>query len=191
MKSKSICIFAFLSVLLLLPACSDVKLTNDLYDDWWPVHASGSYDDNRFTARWDGDLGIHGDIKVNYVNKNNASLSYDDVVYYPMVSFSKKRKAFCTVTLQSLGDMRQSKYLKFEVKDGKLFYEKSDERGKGTGEFGEGQDLNFLSGDVVRIGNITYERYSYFKTRHPEIFKELAALGFDPDFLPIIPATDD
>lgn len=180
MKIKSFYLLPILSALLLsLFSCSDLKQTKNLYGEWWPVHASGNFENEQFTAKWDGDLGIHGDITVTYVNKKNAILSYDDVRYYPMICFSKKQNAYCTITIQSLGDMRSGKYLNFEVKDGKVFYEKADERGIGTGEFDEGHELKFLGDDVVRIGGVTYERYAYFKSKHPEIFKSLAGAGFN------------
>lgn len=186
MKANINHFLVILSLLLLLPSCGDLKQQKDLYGDWWPVRASGSAENEQFTAKWDGNLGIHGDIVITFVNKKNASLSYQDTYYYPMLSFSKKEKAYCTVTLQSLGDMRASRYRKFEIKDGKLFLEKAGDYGRGTGEFGEGLDITFLEEDVVRIGDVTYERYPYFKSKHPEIFNILAEKGFDLETPPIV-----
>ncbi len=191
MKIKARFVLPLLSILLLTASCGDLSLQKDLYGDWWPVHASGSRSNDVFSATWDGDLGIHGDIVVTFVNKNNSSLSFEDRLYYPMLSFSKKRKAYCTVNIESLGDMKAGRYLKFEVKDGKVFFEKTNDTGKGTGEFGEGQDLTFLQDDVVRIGKVTYERYAYFKSKHPEVFKPLAEKGFDLETPPIIFVYDD
>lgn len=186
MKTKSVYFFAMLSAAFLLASCSDFKLQKDLYGDWWPVRASGSVDNDQFSATWDGNLGVHGDILVTYVSKKNPNLSYEDTRYYPMLSFNKSQKKFCTVTLQSLGDMRAGRYRKFEVKGGQIFFEQANDQGKGTGEFGEGEDLTFLEDDVVKIGKVTYERYEYFKSKHPEIFKPLSEKGFDLTTPPII-----
>ena len=101
MKTKAPFVLPLLSVLLLTASCSDLNLQKDLYGDWWPVHAAGSRSNDVFSATWDGDLGIHGDIVVTYVNKTNSSLNYEDKLYYPMLSFSKKRNAFCTVSIAS------------------------------------------------------------------------------------------
>ncbi|MBR0223816.1 MAG: hypothetical protein IJL93_06025 [Bacteroidales bacterium] len=186
MKTKSVYFFSLLASLLLFSSCSDMKQRNDLYGDWWPVHASGSADNEKFTAKWDGDLGIHGDIVIKFVNKNNADLSYEETRYYSALSFSKKRKAFCTISLKSLGEMKSSSYRKFEVKDGKLYFEKTNSNGKGTGEFGDGQDLSFINEDVIRVGNVKYERFAYFKNKHPEVFKPFAEMGFDLETIPVL-----
>lgn len=191
MKSKFCFPFFIFLALLFAPSCSDFNLQKDLYGDWWPVHASGSAENGQFAATWNGALGVHGDIVVKFVNKNNASLNYEDTRYYPMLSFSKKRKAFCTVTLESLGDMQASRYRNFEIKDGTIFFEKGDKNGKGTGEMDEGHALTFMEEDVVKIGEVTYERYAYFKSKHPEIFKPLSEKGFDLETPPIIFPYDD
>lgn len=182
MKHKSLLFLSVLYILLLLPSCGDLKQVRDLYDDWWPVRASGSAENDYFSASWDGDLGIHGDIVVKYVDKTDPRLFYEETRYYPALSFSKKEKAYCTISIQSLGNRQTGKYMKFKVEDGKIYFEKPNKSGRGSGEFDDGQDLTFLSDDRVKIGNVTYERYDVFKARHPDVFKSLAAeLGLDPD----------
>ena len=186
MKIKSFYFLSLLAGFFLLSSCSDLKQQKELYGDWWPVHASGSLDNEQFTARWDSDLGVHGDIVITFTDKKNPKLTYEDTQYYPMLSFSKKQKKYCTVSLQSLGDMKASRYRSFEIKDGKISLEKAGSNGRGNGEFTEPMDLTFLEDDVVRIGDVTYERYAYFKNKHPEIFKPLAEKGFDLETPPII-----
>ena len=187
MKRISLLFLALFPALLLISSCADFRQTKDLYDDWWPVHASGTFNNGKFSAKWDGDLGVHGDIVITYVSINNPSLSYDDTKYYPAYQFSKKKKAFCTVTIESLSDMHAlTKFLGFKVKDGTIYFEIPNERGKGSGEYDEGHPLKFINDDTVQIGDVTYERYKVFKDKHPEVFKYAAEMGFDLDRLPVI-----
>lgn len=187
MKRISLLFLAMLPALLLLSSCSDFRQTRNLYDDWWPVHASGSFDNDRFTANWDGDLDIHGDIVIKYVSKQNSSLYYEDTKYYPAYRFTKKGKTFSTISIESLSQPYNIlKNLKFEVKDGVIYFEKPNERGKGTGEFDEGQPLKFIDDNTVQIGNVKYQRFKYFKESHPEVFKPLSEKGFDLEWIPVI-----
>lgn len=179
-------LFLLLVSLLACSACADLRQTKNLYDDWWPVHASGTFDNGLYSAQWNGDLGLHGDILVKYVSKNNPSLSYEDTRYYPAYQFSKKKKTFSTVSIESLGDTHTLlKNLKFQVKDGMIYFEIPNDRGKGTGEFDEGRSLKFLDDNTVQIGDVKYQRYQYYKDQHPDFFKPLAEKGFDLDRIPI------
>lgn len=187
MKHNVLSLIVLLAALPALFSCSDLRQTKDLYDEWWPVHASGSYENSQFTARWDGNLGIHGDISVTFVNKDVPDITYQETRYYEMLSFSKARKGYCTISIESLGNMHAtSKYLQFYIKDKKLFLEIPNSSGRGTGEYAEGVDISFPDDNTVKIGTVTYERYSYFKEKHPEVFKPLAEMGFDLETPPII-----
>ena len=179
-------LFLLLVTLLTCSACADFRQTRELYDEWWPVHASGTFENEKFSAQWNGDLGIHGDIVIKYVSKNNPSLYYEGTKYYPAYQFSKKKKTFSTISIESLGDTHTLlKNLKFQVKGGMIYFEKTNDRGKGTGEFDEGQPLKFLDDNTVQIGDVKYQRYQYFKDQHPDVFKPLAEKGFDLDRIPI------
>lgn len=165
MRYKSIFFMAILSCLALFTSCVDTKLTKDLYDQWWPVHASGSFQSEYFTAKWNGALNKRGGIEVTYQSTNNPNLNYKEFVFYPAIEFSKS-KGYCTFDIKTL-DITQSKYIKFQVKDGKLYLEKTNDAGRGTGEFGEGKDISFLSENEVKIGDVTYQRYSYYREQNP------------------------
>lgn len=171
MRYKSILFIAILSCMAVFTSCVDAKLTKDLYDDWWPVHATGSFNSDYFTAQWNGALNKRGGIEVTFQSTTNPSLNYKDYVYYPALEFSKS-KGYCTFDIKTL-DVVASKYNKFQVKDGKLFLEKTNQAGRGTGEFGEGLDLTFLSENEVKIGDVTYQRYSYYREQNPLYGKEL------------------
>lgn len=186
MKRFSILSLTLLSAMLFLSSCADMKQTKDLYDDWWPVHASGTFENDNFTAKWDGNLGVRGDILIKYVSKKNPSMSYEDKKYYPALSFSKSEKTYSTISIESLGDMHNIlKGLNFKVKGGMIYFEKANDRGKGTGELDEGRPLKFINDNTVQIGDVTYERYKYFKDKHPEVFKPYSEMGFDLDRIPI------
>ena len=187
MKRITLLFLALIPTLLIFSSCADLRQTKDLYDNWWPVHASESFENDNFTAQWNGNLGIHGDILVKYVSKKNPSLYYEDTKYYPAYVFSKAKKTYGTISIESLGDTHSLlKGLQFKVKDGMLYLEKPNDRGKGTGEFDEGHPLKFIDDNTVQIGGVTYERYKYFKEKHPEVFKPLADKGFDLDEIPIV-----
>ena len=186
MKRFSILSLTLLSAMLFLSSCADMKQTKDLYDDWWPVHASGTFENDNFTAKWDGNLGIHGDILIKFVSKKNPALSYEDTKYYPAYEFSKSKKTYSTISIESLGDMHTVlKGLEFKVKGGMIYFEKANDRGKGTGELDEGRPLKFINDNTIQIGDVTYERYKYFKDKHPEVFKPYSEMGFDLDRIPI------
>ena len=186
MKRSPLLLLVLFSSLLFLSSCGDLKQTRDLYDDWWPVRASGSYENEKFSAQWNGALGVHGDIVIKYVNKSNPSLFYEETKYYPAYKFSKQKKTFSTISIESLGDTHTLlRGLKFEVKKGMIYFEKANDRGKGTGEFDEGHTLQFLDDNTVQIGDVQYQRYQYFKEQHPETFRPLSEMGFDLDEIPI------
>ena len=162
---KKFFLFSALISLLVLSSCSeDIRITKNLYDDWWPVRASGTYESNYYKASWDGNLDKRGGIVVLFVNKTNPSLNYEDTQYYPALSFNKTKETFCYVYIQNRSDVQSSKDLKFYVEDGKIYFEKMKDNGRGSGEYLEGLDIAFQGDNIVKIGNVTYERYSYYKT---------------------------
>ncbi|MBR1538753.1 MAG: hypothetical protein IJ636_04525 [Bacteroidales bacterium] len=164
MHFKTFKLLAALAALLVLGSCQDTSIKRNLYDDWWPIHAKGSYDDGNFTAKWDGDLGARGGLLITFTNKKDPSLQYTDVWYFNALSFANDRKTFKYITIKNL-DYESSRSLNYEVKGGKIYFEKMNEAGRGTGEFDEGKDIKFLTDVTVQIDEVTYERYSSYRAR--------------------------
>jgi len=164
----------FLAATLLMTAsCGDSQTVKNLYDDWWPVHASGSQETEYFKAQWDGDLNSNGGIDVTFVDKTNPTLSYTKTVYYKALSFKKDHKHFTYIDISTL-DYTASKQLLFYLKDKQIFFEIAGNTGRGTGEYEEGQDINFTDKDHVKIGKVTYERFSvYYEAHRPYGSKEV------------------
>ena len=167
MRFKTILSLALLSgILLLLASCNtDTRTTRNLYDDWWPVHASGSQETEFFTARWDGDLDAYGRIEVTFVDKSAPTRQYTQDIFYDALSFKSDHKTFCYISISSR-EYTSSKALKFYVKDKKIYFEKRKESGRGSGEYEEGKDIAFTDDDHVRIDGVTYERYSVYYEKH-------------------------
>ena len=166
MRSKFFLLIPMFCCLLVFSSCVDTKTTKNLYDDWWPIHASGSFSSEYFKASWDGDLNKHGGIEVTYQSTTNPALNYKEDIYYPALKFSKKQKGFCYISLKDLLNITASKYLKFYVKDGQVFLEKVNDAGRGTGEYQEGKTVTFQGDDIVKIGDVTYQRYSAYRQAH-------------------------
>jgi len=165
MRFKSLFILSMAAGMLLLGSCTESSSNNKLYDDWWPIHASGSMDDGYFTASWNGDLDSFGAIGVIFTSKTDPNLTYNQFVYYKALSFSQERKAFCYIDI-STRDYKASKYLDFYIKSKKIYFEKLNDVGRGNGEYEEGQDFKFLDNDHIQIGTVQYERYSvYYENR--------------------------
>lgn len=166
MRFKTILSLSFLAGVLLLASCNDdTRTTRNLYDDWWPVHAAGSQENDMFSARWDGDLSVYGGIEATFVDKNNPSRKYTQIIYYKALSFKSDRKTFNYITISSR-EYTSSRALKFYVKDKKIFFEKMSETGRGTGDYEEGKDISFVDDDHVKIDGVTYERYSVYYEKH-------------------------
>lgn len=166
MRFKTILSLSLLAGALLLASCSeDTRTTRNLYDDWWPVHAAGSQENELFTARWDGDLSHYGGIEVTFVEKNNPSRTYTQFIYYKALSFKSDHKTFSYISI-STRDYTSSKALKFYIKDKKIYFEKMNEAGRGSGEYEEGKPISFVDDDHVKIDNVTYERYSVYYEKH-------------------------
>ena len=156
----------FLAAALLMAAsCEDSKTVKNLYDDWWPVHASGSQENDYFKASWDGDLNSNGGIDVTFVDKTNPSIRYTQTIYYKALSFKKDHKHFTYINISSK-DYTASKLLLFYVKDKQIFFEKMTDSGRGSGEYEDGKDISFVNNDHVKIGNVTYERFSVYYEAH-------------------------
>ncbi|MCR5710531.1 MAG: hypothetical protein K6G79_08640 [Bacteroidales bacterium] len=163
------------AALLMMTSCGEAaKQTKTLYGhQWWPVHASGSIDDGLFSSSWDGPLDKNGCIIVNMVHKKYPELSYQTEIYYSALDFSKKNQGFCYLDIRSLAEIKQGKYLKFEIKDGMIYFEQTDKNGRGTGKMGEGLPIKFSSDTKVQIGNVTYQEYKAWLKEHPMFALEL------------------
>lgn len=158
MHFKTFNLLAILSAVLFLSSCADTTIKRNLADDWWPIHATGTFDDGYFTASWDSDLGARGGLFITFTNKTDPSLKYDDVWYFDALSFAKDHKTFQYISIRNL-DYETSRALKYYIKDKKIYFEIKNEAGRGTGEYGEGKDIKFLDDDRVLIDGVTYERY--------------------------------
>ena len=142
MHFKTFNLLAVLLAVLFLSSCADTSIKRQLYDDWWPIHATGTFDDGYFTASWDSDLGARGGLFITFTNKTDPSLKYDDVWYFDALSFAKDRKTFQYISIRNL-DYETSRALKYYIKDKKIYFEIKNEAGRGTGEYGEGKDIKF------------------------------------------------
>ena len=172
MISKVQFFLTFALSLLMMSSCEDLKMTNDIYDDWWPIHASGSQETDHFTARWDGDLDNFGNIEVTFVDKTDPSLKYVQTKNYYALSFVKGRESFCYIDISHRTPVA-SRYYKFYIKDKKIYYESPSDSGRGSGQYDEGHDISFQDKDHMQIGSVKYERYSVYYENN-KIKKELA-----------------
>ena len=170
MRCKPVLFLSLIASFLLLSACSeDFKLTKSIYTDWWPVHAVGSSESDLFSASWNGDLDKHGNIEVTFKNKNNPSVTYTQTISYMALSFSKSREKFCYIDLND--NYASSRYLKFEIKDGMIYMEKLRDDGGKAGEMEDGKPIELKDENILVIGGVTYQKYSYYKDTHPNQFK--------------------
>lgn len=164
MRFKTLTLISTLAGLLLLSSCQDTSISRNIIDDWWPIHAKGTFDNGFFTASWDNDLGLRGGLTVTFTSKTDPSMQYTDTRYYKALSFASDRKTFQYISIQNL-DYESSRSLKYYIKDKKIYFETMTEAGRGSGEFEEGKDIKFLTDDTVLIDGVTYERYSSYKRR--------------------------
>lgn len=172
MRIKVFHLFFLAATLLMTASCDDSRTVKNLYDDWWPVHASGSQENDYFKATWDGDLNSNGGIEVTFVDKTNPTIHYTQMIYYKALSFKKDHKHFTYIDVSSM-DYTSSRQLLFYVKDKKIYFEKMNNAGRGSGEYEEGKDINFVNDDHVKIENVTYERFSvYYEAHRPYGSKE-------------------
>jgi len=165
---KRIALFSFflLAAVLLTSSCGeDFRTTRNLYDNWWPVHAQGSMETEYFTATWNGDLNSHGSIDAVFKSKTNPDLQYTQTISYRALYFQKDRKHFVYITINSMNFV-QSKPLLFYVKDKKIYFEKMNEAGRGSGEYEEGKSISFVDEDHLKIEGVTYERYSVYREKN-------------------------
>ena len=84
MKTKTLIALASCFLLMAAVSCSEQQsFTQKITGDWWPVHASGSIDNEVFSASWDGDLGERGEIQITMVSKSDPSRIVTSMKYYP------------------------------------------------------------------------------------------------------------
>lgn len=166
MKAKVLFSLFLLAGVLLTSSCADdFSVPNHLNDNWWPVHAQGSQETDLFTASWDGDLNPHGSIDVVFKSKKNPDITYTQPVSYKALFFQKDKKHFVYITISSLNYVK-SRPLQYYVKDKKIFFEKMNELGRGSGEFEEGKSISSIDKDHMKIEGVTYERYSVYREKH-------------------------
>lgn len=178
-------IITLLTSLFVLASCSEAtKQTKSLYGhQWMPVHATGSYEDDYYSASWDGTLNKNGGIMVTFHNKNYPELTYEQEISYQALQFSKKNKGFCYLDITSLYEIKKSKWLQFKIEKGLIYFEETSETGRGTGNFGEGLPIKFLDDENVKIGDVTYQDYpAWYQNHKPSSTVEL---GDNPYELPI------
>lgn len=169
---------------LMISACSeDSRLTKNLYDDWWPVHAKGSVDNDPFFAKWDADVNPYGNITVEFKHKSNPTLSYIQTYNYPALSFDKKKESFKYYYLNQ--NYRTSTNLNFYVKEGNLYLEKiNPDTQRGSGAY-DSKPISFKDDNTLQVGDVTYQRYSYYKEKHPTTISS-ASPGQDDGEMPDI-----
>lgn len=178
MRSKVVFFLTFALSLLMMSSCEDSSMTKDIYDDWWPIHASGSQETEFFTAHWDGDLNNFGNIDVTFVDKTDPSLTYVQTKNYYALSFVKGRESFCYIDISDRTP-QGSRYYKFQIKDKKIYFEVPSDSGRGSGTFDEGHDITFLDKDHVKIDNVKYERYSVYYEKNKSSNKTTELAPYD------------
>ncbi|MBR5018224.1 MAG: hypothetical protein IKX53_01130 [Bacteroidales bacterium] len=178
MRFKTLTLISTLAGLLLLSSCQDTTITRNLYDDWWPIHAKGSFDNGFFTANWDQDLNARGGILITFTSKTDPSMQYTDTRYFKALSFANDRKTFKYISIQNM-EYETSRSLKFYVKDKLIYFEVMNEAGRGTGEYEEGKEIKFLTDDTVLIDGVTYERYSSYRRRTVTGDEEMLPISSD------------
>ena len=166
-------LFLILLTGLMFSACSeDSRMTKNLYDDWWPVHATGSIDNDPFSAKWDTDVNPYGNVTVEFKHKSNPDLHYTQVFNYPALSFDKKKETFKYYYLNE--HYRASTTLKFYVKDGNLYLEKiNPDTQRGSGAY-DSKPLSFIDKNTLKLGDVTYQRYSEYKKNNPTVVSSVA-----------------
>ena len=187
MKTKSFIALAGILLFVLTSCGEQQSFTKKITGDWWPVHASGSIDNDVFSAKWDGALGEHGDIEVKYISKSDPSRVVKQVVFYPALSFgkdSRKNDAMRYLDIRSLYDIKAGKYLKYKASDGKIYIEKTNENGTPTGEFDDGHPYSFPDKNTLKIDNVTYQSYSYYKETHPR--NPVTEISDDSGLIPVM-----
>ena len=66
------------------------------------------------------------------------------------------------------------------VEDGNIFMEKLEQSGK----YDEGKPISFQNENILKIGGVTYQKYSYYKETHPNQFK--SSIFRDNERIPIL-----
>ena len=175
---KRFLLFIFMAaVLILTGSCSeDSQTVKNIYDNWWPIHATGSEENTYFKASWNGDLNSSGAITITFFDKTDPGISYKETRYYKALAFNKDRKHFNYIDISTY-EYKSGKQLLFYVKDGKIFFEKANDAGRGTGQYEEGKDISFPDKDHMMIEGVTYERFAvYYEKHRPYGDKEKAIL---------------
>lgn len=177
MRKRFLQFFFMAAVLMLAGSCSeDSQAVKNIYDNWWPIHATGSEENTYFKANWNGDLNGQGAIVITFVDKSDPNIKYNESRYYKALAFNKDRKHFNYIDISTF-EYTASKQLLFYVKDGKIFFEKANDAGRGTGQYEEGKDISFPDKDHMMIDGVTYERFSvYYEKHRPYGDKEKAIL---------------
>lgn len=162
---KRITVFALLAAFLLSACGPDIQITRKLNDDWWPIHASGDVKGDFFSAQWDADLDGYGKVDVTYYDNTTPSIFYVESKYYPALSFEDDGKNFRYIDI-STKEPVAGRYLRYYVKNKKIYFELANETGRGSGEYDDGHDISFESKDILKIGNVTFERFSVYYEKH-------------------------
>lgn len=187
MKIKSLFVLAMVS-LVLLSSCDEQKqFSKKITGDWWPVHAIGSIENDKYTASWDGDLDEHGSIEVSLVSRSNSTLVIKQKVYYTALRFEKdtrKRDAFRYLDIRSLANIVAGKSLKYQIEDSKIYFETTNENGTPTGQFDEGHPYSFKDSNTLKIGDVTYQAYKYYKETHP--YNPVTEISDDSGLIPVM-----
>lgn len=162
---KRITLFALLATILLSACSEDTQITRKLTEDWWPIHASGNVSGDYFSAQWDADLDGYGKVNVTYYDNTDPSIYYVESKYYDALSFEDDGKNFRYIDISTNSPVA-GRYLRYYVKDKKIYFELPNETGRGSGDYDEGQDIAFQGKDILKIGNVTYERFTVYYEKH-------------------------
>ena len=188
MKTKTLIALASCFLLMAAVSCSEQQsFTQKITGDWWPVHASGSIDNEVFSASWDGDLGERGEIQITMVSKSDPSRIVTSMKYYPALSFGKdnrKNDALRYLDIRSLVQIKEGKYLKYKIDNGLLFIETTNENGTPTGEFDSGHPYKFMDKNTIKIDDVIYEEYSYYKETHKS--NPVVEISDDSGLIPVM-----
>jgi len=188
MKTKTLIALASFILLTVAASCSEEQaFIKKITGDWWPVHASGSVDNDLYSATWNGDLGEHGDIEISFTSKTFPDKVIKQVLFYPALSFgqdNRKNDALRYLDIRSLYEIKPGKYLKYKVSNGTIFIETTNENGTPTGEFDEGHPYKFLDKNNLQIDNVIYQNYAYYRETHRKT--TAAEIGDDSGLIPVM-----
>ena len=147
------------------------SVIEQLQGSWRPVYAKSWYEDAVFRFEYDGPLNEDGMITCQAIDKKNPSVRYETQVLYPGIKFFRESEKdlflnfFLNPSLMPSSDFQPFEYyiieniIYFELPKGVFINGLStDWRLEGSYRFNDGNDLEVIDKNTIRIGGVTYNR---------------------------------